>query len=258
MLRSLALALVILPVVAQNVGAQSTYAGYRPESDKRGARGYISMQTTVSHFHVNSSWRGVCGNDCAAHVPVDGGTPNREWVQQGLIQGANWAGSGSSASQVRMYYENMSPCNEYFAISDASPSSQPYFFLIRYTNTGLEQHHCASGLPYWGYEFLYKRGSSSTPFFYGVMLTPDGRTDFNTEVHDDEILGVNYFGCSAIGTCNNSAYGLEVFSGSSWNLCCGTPEAIGPTVAGEPGSRNPYRHTYHLAWSFKTCGTSAC
>ena len=241
-----------------SVLADTTYAGWGATSDKEGVLGYISQDDADNYVSINASWIGLCSTGCAALVPVNGYTKHAEWVQQGVIQGSNWAGTGASPTHVRFYYENWNPCNEYFALADAAAPSSPYFFQIKYAGTSLTLHHCGNGFPYYAYNFNYRRGSSTVPFFGGALQTTDGRADANTEVHENQPFGNAWFGCKAAYTCDNDNYGIEVNGGSGWNLCCSTPRAIGPVdVAHEPGSQNPYRFTYNLAWSFKNCSVAA-
>lgn len=82
-----------------------------------------------------------------------------------------------------MYYENVDACGVYWADNEGAPPSQPYFFLVRYTGSGLLQGDCPDGSNFRAFEFMYKRGSpNNSPFFYGLLRTQDGRADGNGSV----------------------------------------------------------------------------
>lgn len=232
-------------LVGTAVGAN--YTGWGPTAVKGGIRGYL-MQATYPTFGNGAvfSWLGLCGYGCVKTAPVDGGSPQLQWVQTGLFQG--YFAGGSSLSAVHMYYENKDPCNDYYADDIGAPPDQPYFFLVKYDGAGAKTFHCSNGTPFTGYSFLYKKGSSaSTPFYWGVMGTDDGRADANTEWNSPTYYPTSYFGCRTSTNCTNSAYGIEVY-GSSWKLCCGNPRSIRP-------ANPPWRHTYSDYWGFKSCGT---
>jgi len=107
-----------------SVLADTTYAGWGATSDKEGVRGYISQDDADNYVSINASWIGLCSTGCAALVPVNGYTKHAEWVQQGVIQGSNWAGTGASPTHVRFYYENWNPC------TNASPSQMPQLLRL--------------------------------------------------------------------------------------------------------------------------------
>ena len=158
-----------------------------------------------------------------------------------------------------MFYENKQQCGHYIGVDLGVPPSQPYFFSIK--NTGnlvgypcidIDGHYLYTTT---GYEVYYKKGSSSNdPFFVGYMSSSTGQADANTEWQGDFPLSHSYFGCRAVGDCNNSAYGIEVKGPSGWNLCCANERQIGP---GQPGWPPLWIYTYNDFWSFKTCPTEA-
>jgi hypothetical protein len=228
-------------------------AGWGADKPKKGVRGYLyatSYGTQTGNDAV-SSWFGLCAQDCAYHLDIAGNDWFREWVQVGIRQGA-WQGTGESQTQARSHYEHVNPCNEYFGQTlDSGPPSLPYFYLVKYDGEGLKLHECddAVGHDYYGYEFIFKKGSAtSNPFFTGVMSSNDGRADAVTEIHDTPTMNNRYFGCANAGqNCDDPDYGFEVLANGSWNLCCATP------YLWDPDSGPPHLHTYNNAWSFKTC-----
>jgi len=123
--------------------------------------------------------------------------------------------------------------------------------MVKYLGDGLQTFHCPNGIPFGGYNFAYKKGSSAnSPFVYGVMSTVDGRADANTEWHGSPNQPNIYFGCQFSTDCDDTDYGIEIQSASgSWALCCNNVESRGP-------SNPPWRQTFHNWWAFKTCQTS--
>jgi hypothetical protein len=243
MLRSatiLGLALLLIAIYPAHAAVTRTYAGHISTANYRGIRGYISQQLTTS---VSSgavlAWIGLCSDMCSSPM---------EWVQIGTFQGHFAA--GSSATEVHMYYENRDPCGTYYANDIGKRPTKTYFYLVRYDGNAAKQFTCPNGVPFLGYTFFYKKGSStSSPFFYGVMSTKGGRADANTEVHNSPPQGVNYFGCSDL-SCSDTAYGIELYkSATGWSLW--TENAT--RVAYKP----PYLQTFNNYWSLKTC-PSAC
>lgn len=182
-------------------------------------------------------WIGTCG-----HYTTQGNCT--EWVQTGTFQGVVNQFL-NSPNAVHIYYENMDPCGTYYARDLGTPPSADYFYSIRYDNAGPSTFVC-NGVPFSGYTYDYTKGSSSTPFFFGVLSHSSGGTQALTERHSPSSMTYNFFGCDPGLTCANSGYGLDLYF-SSWQLWT-------TSIASTPTQYDPpYLHTYNSRWAFKTC-----
>ena len=224
-----------------------SYAGWATTSDRQGIKGYIQQVDpgTIAAGEAVLSWVGLCAFVCTAHAYADGGS-GLQWVQLGMYQG-DFACCASSAS-VHIYYENMSPCGDYYSGDVGAPGPNPFFFQVHYDEEGVKSFHCANGAQYNGYQFNYKKGSgSSTAFYSGVMQPNDGRADANTELLNTPAEDISKFGCSS-SSCSNQDFGIHLHGPNSWFLWdTGTAaRSIGP-------DNPPYRNTFNSYWSFKTC-----
>lgn len=122
------------------------------------------------------------------------------------------------------------------------------YLNVKYTGSGLHLYHCPGGIPYYAYEFQFKKGSgTSTPFIYGNMSTNDGRAYALTELHDGSSGPTAYLGCASPSNCDDPDFGIEIQAQSgAWNLCCQSAVPQGP-------NNPPYIRTFNTYWSFKTC-----
>jgi hypothetical protein len=242
---TVAVAVAVFASTSSTLALTRAYAGWHAASAKEGVRGAIVMPAVASSITGEAviSWVGLCGDFCANNPYVDYGT-GKQWVQLGVWQGE--FGAGSAPTSVHMYYENMDPCGDYY-VDDLGTSPSTFWGQVRYDGAGLQQFQCGSGIPFWGYVFAFKKGSSANaPFVYGVMQTEDGRADANTEWHNTPAAGNTWFGCSTSTQCDNSAWGIQVNGGSGWSNCCQNASSIGP-------ANPPYRLDFHSYWAFKTC-----
>lgn len=145
-----------------------------------------------------------------------------------------------------MYYENVDYCGSYYKQDLGAPPSANYFYSIKYNGAGRKRYNCPNTVPFYGYTFEYRKGSSSTPFFYGVLSTGSGLAMAKTEVQGNPPLSLVYYGCSNL-SCNDTPYAIMLFL-SAWSLWT----ASSTSSNGNP----PYLRTFNSYWSFKTCPTS--
>lgn len=235
---SIAIASVIALLHTQVAMAVApSYAGWVTTSNWKGVAGYMRQSTTVPILssQVHFMWLNLCASGCG------------QWVQTGTYQGA-FAG-GTSLGSVHVYYENVDPCGSYYVDDLGAPVAADYkYFISLYS--GPQNFTCANGVPFQGYTFAYRMGSStSPPYFFGVMSANSGPAYGNTELQGSPLPTINtdYFGCSPTFDCNNPDYGFRLYDGT-WHTWTSSL-ASSFSFNGNP----PYLHTYNNYWAFKTC-----
>jgi hypothetical protein len=232
---TIGVAVLLVASTQVTLAVNPSYGGWQTTNWK-GIDGYLRQSTTVSTQAFHAVWISICGhNDCTV------------WTQTGTYQGV-FAG-GSSPNAVHIYYENVDGCGTYYRDDLGAPAAADSLYHISRNSAGAYTFVCPGGNHQSAYTYEYRIGSfSNTPYFYGSLPTNDGLALAKTETQGSPPINTDFFGCTPTFNCDNAAYGMHLWNGSTWSSWTGASTAS--------RSNPPYLHTFHNYWSYKTCPTS--
>ncbi len=212
------------------------YGGYATSNYYSGVSGYIDQSVTSSTTAFHAAWITICPNSDCGH-----------WVQIGTYQG-DFAG-GSSPSAVHVYYENADACGDYHVLDKGVPNLHNYPYAVYWNGGSSRLQLCNNGDHRLAYDFAFRKGPiPNVPFAFGTIGASSGTAEALTELQNSPPEGTDWFGCDDSHLCTSSTWGMQLFTGSSWQSW------TSPSTKFE--NLPPAVHTYHNYWSFKTCPSS--